>query len=308
MNYLKELSVFYNKIDTIDLPANAILLWYTLMSIANNLCWREELSITLSMIECKSKLSKPTIWRMRKLLEDRGFLEYRSTGGRSCGIYRLTPLAFHSEIQNDFAFQSKSITEMQTDFAFQSESISETQSDFAFQSENILNISNIDINKENIKRKIEVGAVAPPSRLPPEKRKEKSCAKKEKKKNPHWNAMAWLDGLEPPWGKVMQGWLEYKKSRGQQYRNEMSAVKCFEQLKRLSGGNAEVASKITDQSIANNWAGLFPLREFSQSFQPQGQYQQPPRGQHIGQIKQPDSAESRQRLLDKFKGSSKNSH
>lgn len=56
-------------------------------------------------------------------------------------------------------------------------------------------------------------------------------------------------------------WLTYKKERKQSYKGAISARQCYNQLLELSGNNAAVAEKIVNQSIANNWSGLFPLKE-----------------------------------------------
>ena len=53
-------------------------------------------------------------------------------------------------------------------------------------------------------------------------------------------------------------WLVYKKERGQTYKP--TGLKAFiTRLGNLSGGNGEVALKIVEQSMANNYSGVFPL-------------------------------------------------
>ena len=53
-------------------------------------------------------------------------------------------------------------------------------------------------------------------------------------------------------------WLAYKKERGQTYKT--TGLKAFiTRLGNLSGGNGEVALKIVEQSMANNYSGVFPL-------------------------------------------------
>lgn len=53
-------------------------------------------------------------------------------------------------------------------------------------------------------------------------------------------------------------WLAYKKERGQTYKP--TGLKSFiTRLGNLSGGNGEVALKIVEQSMANNYSGVFPL-------------------------------------------------
>lgn len=53
-------------------------------------------------------------------------------------------------------------------------------------------------------------------------------------------------------------WLAYKKERGQTYKP--AGLKAFiTRLCNLSGGNGEVALKMVEQSMANNYSGVFPL-------------------------------------------------
>lgn len=53
-------------------------------------------------------------------------------------------------------------------------------------------------------------------------------------------------------------WLAYKKERGQTYKP--AGLKAFiTRIGNLSGGNGEVALKMVEQSMANNYSGVFPL-------------------------------------------------
>ena len=55
-------------------------------------------------------------------------------------------------------------------------------------------------------------------------------------------------------------WLEYKKDRRENYKSEKSLKACYNKLVKLSKGNPAVASQIVDESIANNGAGFFELK------------------------------------------------
>lgn len=59
----------------------------------------------------------------------------------------------------------------------------------------------------------------------------------------------------------MDKWIDYKKSRGERYKTEQSLMVCAKKLHELSGGSASVADQIIEQSIANNWAGIFALKQ-----------------------------------------------
>lgn len=60
--------------------------------------------------------------------------------------------------------------------------------------------------------------------------------------------------------KVVQEWYQYKKEKGQSYKSQIGKTKFVNKLNELSGGNADIARQIIEQSMANNWAGIFELK------------------------------------------------
>ena len=54
-------------------------------------------------------------------------------------------------------------------------------------------------------------------------------------------------------------WVEYKKERKQKY-TPTGLKQCIEKLKKMSNDNPVVAMQIVNESISNNWSGLFPLK------------------------------------------------
>lgn len=127
------------------------------------------------------------------------------------------------------------------------------------------------------------------------KKKAESPAKPPKEKRQKISLEPWLATLQEPWLGLIRQWLDYKAARKETYKTEVGARKCLTMLQNLSGGNAQIAQLIIDQSIACNYAGLFALKG-----QGTGRTQTPQTGQRIGQIKQPESEEKRQRLLERF--------
>ena len=59
---------------------------------------------------------------------------------------------------------------------------------------------------------------------------------------------------------IMEEWLEYKRNRKEMYKTPASIRKCYNSLLALSDSNPTTAQQIIDQSMANNWAGLFKLK------------------------------------------------
>ena len=58
---------------------------------------------------------------------------------------------------------------------------------------------------------------------------------------------------------VIAKWLEYKKEKRQTYKPK--GLESFKRrLMTLSGGDPIIADAIVEQSMANNYAGVFPLK------------------------------------------------
>lgn len=70
-----------------------------------------------------------------------------------------------------------------------------------------------------------------------------------------------LSFVSPEYHKAFTEWLQYKKDRKETYKTQQSLQKCYTKLINLSGNNPSVAQEIVDQSIANNYAGLFELKK-----------------------------------------------
>lgn len=57
-------------------------------------------------------------------------------------------------------------------------------------------------------------------------------------------------------------WLSYKKAKKQGYKSQNSVELCYRNLKKLAGGAPGEAKLVVEQSIANNWNGLFEIKKF----------------------------------------------
>lgn len=59
---------------------------------------------------------------------------------------------------------------------------------------------------------------------------------------------------------IMQTWLKYKREKRQTY-TQTGLQTCYKKLLTLSGRDPKVAEQIVENSMANNYSGLFPLRD-----------------------------------------------
>ena len=60
---------------------------------------------------------------------------------------------------------------------------------------------------------------------------------------------------------IFDRWLQYKKDKRQSYKNEDSIEMAYNKLYKLADGDAKKANEIVEQSLANNWNGLFELKQ-----------------------------------------------
>lgn len=71
-----------------------------------------------------------------------------------------------------------------------------------------------------------------------------------------------LSIVAPEMQEVVDTWMQYKKEKGQSYKP--TGFKTFyKKLCELSGSNPQVAMEIIEQSMQNNYAGIFPLKNNS---------------------------------------------
>jgi hypothetical protein len=59
---------------------------------------------------------------------------------------------------------------------------------------------------------------------------------------------------------IVDSWVSYKKSKGQSYKTKQTLDVFVKRLIEISGGDYGTAEAIVNQSIGNNWAGIFELK------------------------------------------------
>ena len=297
MNYLTEIKLFYDWLETHPLSANGIVLWHGVMQIASRSGWQNPIEIPSSLLETRTHLERTTIFRARSQLVEQGLLMLHNRGGRSHCAYTIIPFSQSVVLQNatQNARDGDSIV---SQIALQSATQSATQNDDI---PLISNKTKLDSDKEKIEEKEVAGKPAPIS-TDSKRKREKSSAQKEKREKALFTLEEWLEGIDEPWRNIMHQWLEYKAARKEGYKTEVGAKKCLTMLRNLSSGNAQIAQRIIDQSMANNWAGLFALRENQSPGHPPNGRQY---GQRIGQIIQSDDEAKRQRYIEKLKHAGK---
>lgn len=69
-----------------------------------------------------------------------------------------------------------------------------------------------------------------------------------------------IDFVNPEYAETFTTWLEYKRERRESYKSDKSLRAAYSKLLQLSENDPQKATAIIEQSMANNWAGLFELK------------------------------------------------
>lgn len=283
MNYLAEIKLFYDWLETHRLAPSSITLWHALMYTVNRSGWAEQVCIPISVLESRTQMTRSTIYRSREQLASQGLVQIEVRGSSQSAIYSMCSLEgmlvsqCASEFVSQNEIQSGTQNGTQTGKSTASASQNETQNG------NIYKLNSDSVSNNPSKRGIKSKREKPT--------KEKKFVLEE-----------WAKMQESPWRELMLVWFDYKRTRKESYRSEMGAKKCLSMLRNLSGGNADVAQRIIDQSMANNWAGLFALKDAPP---PRGQPIGRQHGQRVGQIIQSEDEQKRQRYIERLKNAGK---
>jgi hypothetical protein len=112
MNYIAEIKMFYDWLETNRISDSAIVLWHALMHINNKSGWKPEFAVAISTIENKTSLSKSSIIRARNILQQAGRIKFRSRDGQQSAIYSI--VAFHTDTQSDTQSATQTVTQSAT--------------------------------------------------------------------------------------------------------------------------------------------------------------------------------------------------
>ena len=318
MNYIAEINRFHELLPQSRMTPSSIALWYGLMHIFNKAGWPGEMEIPLSDIEKNTKLSRYTIRRERLRLAEYELIAYKRPESFLHGVYQILPLSGRILFKLESELGQAATTLVHSDTTQNAELVQKATTmvqDAPSQTTDTLFKDNININNNIEINKRKSGPSSSPKpeqtvKTSSKSKKEKSSAQKEKHTGrSKLDLERWLSTVEEPWQGLMRQWLEYKILRRERYKTELGVRKCLTLLQNLSGNDPKVAQMIIDQSIASNYAGLFPLkRGYGQIPTLHGgggsaasRTETPQYGQRIGQITQPEDEAKRQRLLERFR-------
>lgn len=99
MNYIFQIKMFYDWLETNPISDSAINLWHALMHMNNKALWKQEFTVAISTLELKTSLSKSSILRARNTLQQSGRIVFKSRNGQQSAIYSI--VAFHGGAQSE---------------------------------------------------------------------------------------------------------------------------------------------------------------------------------------------------------------
>ena len=121
IKYIDEINAFHSWLQINELPASAIVLWYSLMHFCNKTGWKKRFNIPISKLQADTNLKKATLYRARNALEDSGLIKVIHRKGRQSALYILHPVT--SLVVSQYETQSETQNPVVSQYETQSETI-----------------------------------------------------------------------------------------------------------------------------------------------------------------------------------------
>ena len=346
MNYQTEIRMFNEWLETHELTASGIALWYAFMFMAYRSGWPTDVTIPVSALCLRSKLSRSAVYKERNVLRNYGLIDFDTASGRRSTRYRIRSLearlvtlemsAIRTQTETGVIIPAENASEMSTvvstsrtqsgkppDAEEEMSTIKTqtwtqilTESDEPPEMSALVSTMRTQTGDERIKAGETSTTWTRPCiqtedstyiSIKNKYRDKRGYGGKRRASVKHRDTFDLTFIADPHSLELVKTWLDYKRSRGESYKSELSVKKFHTMLPNLSRGDPDLAARIIDKSIANNWAGIFELPESaaatfgSETTNPlcrSGSH--PASGQRIGQIKQLEDEERRRRLLENF--------
>lgn len=104
MSYINEINGFHKWVQTHpELPTSARILWFTLMHYNNSCGWKRVFNVPISLLMGDSGLSRSSIVRARKLLQELGRIRYTTRSDMKATEYELLPMSDEPGIATGYA-------------------------------------------------------------------------------------------------------------------------------------------------------------------------------------------------------------
>ena len=92
MEYITEIKSFYRLMQTNDLSTGQIALWHALMFLNNECYWKEWFTVSNTMLELYTGLSRQAILKNRNILKQIGLIDFKPNGTKATS-YKLCSIS-----------------------------------------------------------------------------------------------------------------------------------------------------------------------------------------------------------------------
>ncbi len=225
MSYIDFINNFWQK----DLEATfshlEVHLFFKLLEINNKLGWKNDFKYPNARLEGDLGTRPKNLIQARQRLVDFGVISYKKGTTRDAGIYRI----------------------------LSSEGVTKESNKESNKGNNKGN--NTEVIRETIKGTL--------NRLDKDKTKKDTTNVVSKKSTKPIFSLDFID--DENLKKLFAEWLDYKRRvKHSSYKDQKQIELAYRKMYELGGGDVETCRAIVEQSIANNWQGLFELK--TQSF------------------------------------------
>lgn len=136
-NYISEINMFYDWLETNQIPKSAIALWHGLMHIANKAGWEKSFTVAISTIESKTGFKRSELFEARNILTQKGRVAWKQRGGNLCAVYEINFFCVHNTDAKAYASADTSADAKAYTKPTQKHTINKTRLDYSLSSEKI---------------------------------------------------------------------------------------------------------------------------------------------------------------------------
>ena len=232
MTYIELINAFWNKRLVYPLTSYEADFYMYLLKECNSRNWVNPFKLPTQIIEHDLNLNRRTICEIRNKLQNNGYINFTASTKRG----EVTEYEIIDITNDPYANANRTQTERKPN-ANRTQSVTQT--------EHFYKDLDLDLDKEKL-------------------------SKESKKKDepslfgaaPHKEFNGYnLDFVSDEWYPIFIKWLDYKRQRREGYKTERSLRTCYNQIQKYAENKILYADYIVDRSIANNWQGLFPLKQ-----------------------------------------------
>lgn len=232
MNYIELINNFWQVRRVKGMTAYEADLYYYLLKECNSRMWLNPFELPTNLICAEIGISRKTLVDLRNRLSQRGLISFREGNRNKNGaVYKLMYVS-ESNIQGNVLGNL----------------------DGNIQGNVLGNPLKNKLNKTKLNQ-TEDTPLTPQGELfkPP------ASDREEKKKKGKKELL--FDFVEVAFKPVFMRFIEYRKEIGKPFKSQKGVEGCYAELKKLSGNNVQKAELIVQQSISNEYQGLFPLKK-----------------------------------------------